>query len=285
MARLHKHGKSTIIINVAAVITVLLILGVTAFLQLRIVGERWLRDFFAPFLALPNDAKNYLSDKTLLLRDKTSLAGELERLQRENQVLATRVAATADLKIENELMRKALKLKHISNWKYIYARPLLRDPINWQERFLINKGAAAGVVSGALALTFAVIDHKTVPVVIGRVDNVSLHTAAINTLSNHATNLAVAIPSLGVVGFTAGSDQSESLQQIMITYLPRDKEYPAGTTVFTSGFNRSIPPGIMVGHLEGTVPQFGNRLYSSAKLNPVANLAAVNFIIIMVRDK
>lgn len=285
MARLKKQRKSTVIINVAVTIAVLVIILATAFFQLRTAGERILRDFFAPFLMVPNTAKDYLSDKTLLLRDKSSLAGEVERLRRDNNILATRVAAAADIKIENESLRNALKLEQLPNWKYIYAKPLLRDPINWQERFLINKGTESGIVAGALVLTFAVIDKRTVPVVIGRVDNVSQYTATVNTLTNRATNLAVAIPSLGVVGFTAGSSKFGSVHQIEITYLPREKDYPAGTTVFTSGFNRAIPPGIMVGHLAGTAPQLGNRLYYSGKLNPVANLAAINFIIIMVRDQ
>ena len=285
MARLKKQRKSTIIINITVTIVVLVIVATTAFVQLRTTGERLLRDFFAPFLMVPNSAKDYLSDKTLLLRDKASLAGELERLRRDNNVLATRVAAAADIKIENESLRNALKLEQMPNWKYIYAKPLLREPINWQERFLINKGTESGIVAGALALTFVVIDGRTVPVVIGRIDNTSQYTATVNTLTNRATNLAVAIPSLGVVGFTAGSNKFGSVDQIEITYLPRDKDYPTGTAVFTSGFNRSIPPGIMVGHLAGTAPQPGNHLYYSGKLNPVANLAAINFIIIMVRDQ
>jgi rod shape-determining protein MreC len=285
MARLKQQKKSAIIINIAVTIAVLVIVAATAFVQLRTAGERLLRDFFAPFLMIPNRAKDYLSDKTLLLRDKASLAGEVERLRRDNNVLATRVAAAADIRIENESLRNALKLEQLPNWKYIYAKPLLRDPINWQEHFLINKGTDAGIIAGALVLTFAVINERTVPVVIGRVDDASKHTATVNTLTNRATNLAVAIPSLGVVGFTAGSNKFGSVHQIEITYLPRDKEYPAGTTVFTSGFNRSIPPGIMVGHLAGSAPDPGNHLYYSGKLNPVANLAAINFIIIMVRDK
>ncbi|MCF6176919.1 MAG: rod shape-determining protein MreC [Victivallaceae bacterium] len=285
MARLKKHNKSTVIINIAITIAVLVIISATAFFQLRLAGERLLRDFFAPFLMVPNKAKDYLSDKTLLLRDKTSLAVELERLKRENQILAARIAASADLKIENESLRNTLNLEQAPNWNYIYARPLLRNPINWQERFLINKGENSGIIAGALAITCVVIDGKTVPVVIGRIDNVSRHTASVNTLTNRATNLAVSLPKLGVAGFTAGSSNLGSKQQINITYLPREKVYPPNTAVFTSGFNRAIPPGILVGYLDGTVPLPGNRLYYSGKLNPVANLAAVNFIIIMVRDK
>ncbi len=284
-ARIKKHNKSIVVINIAVMLTVVIIIGATAFLQFRLAGERLLRDFFAPFLMVPNRAKNYLSDKTLLLRDKRSLATELERLKHENQLLATRIAVSADLRIENESLRNTLKLEKVPNWNYIYARPLLRNPVNWQENFLINRGKEAGVTSGSLAITCLVIDGKTLPVVIGRVDNVSRYTASINTLTNRVTNLAVSMPKLGVVGFTAGNSKFGSGKQISITYLPREKIYPANTAVFTSGFNRTIPPGILVGYLAGTAPLPGNKLYYSGKLNLAANLAAVNFVIIMVRDK
>lgn len=274
-----------IIINIVVIMAVVVIIGATAFFQFRLAGERMLRDFFAPFLTIPNMAKIYLSDQTLLLRNKSSLAVELERLKRENQLLATRIAVSVDIKIENEALRNTLKLEQVPNWKYIYARPLLRNPSNWQENFLINRGQDVGITSGSLAITCLVIDGKTFPVVIGRVDNVSRYTASINTLTNRATNLAVSIPKLGVVGFTAGNSSVDSARQINITYLPRDKVYPLGTAVFTSGFNRTIPPGILVGYLDGTAALPGNKLYYSGKLNIVANLAAVNFIIIMVRDK
>ncbi len=264
---------------------IIIIICASAIFQFRQLGERLLRDFFSPFLTVQEVSKAYLSDKTLLLRNKLSLAREIEQLRRENQRLATQVAASADLKIANEQLRSALQLEQVTGWNYIFARPLLRNPLNWQERFIINKGSESGISAGALALTFAVIKGKTVPVVIGRVDNVSRHTAAINTLTNRATNLTVFIPHVNTVGFTVGCRKSSSARQVDITYLPRDKVYPLQSPVFTAGFNPAIPGGILVGYLEEINKEPGNSLYCSGSIRPVANLAAVNLIMIMVRDR
>jgi rod shape-determining protein MreC len=253
-------------------------------LTLHRAALRTARDFFYPYLSIPGRAKNALSDSTLLLKSKTELAGEIERLRKENQILATRVASAADLKLENEDLRNLLKMQHLNDWKYIFAKPLLKDPLAWQERFIIDKGSDAGIEKGAIVLSSIIRENKIEPVVLGRVKSLSRHSAEITTILSPETNLTVFLSDPGAVGFTEGRKHGTS-PFARITYLPKNRSYTPGSTVYTSGFNPAIPPMLLVGTLESIDDSTPNRLYVSGLVKPAADISSVNSVIIMVREK
>ena len=266
----------------------LLLLVVFCFPAAREFSSRITRRFFAPFLLLPENARIAVSDKSLMLRTKSELASEMERLMQENMLLSAQVAQAAPLKLENEELRRMLKVNPRPGFRYIYARPLMRDPLDWAGSLTIDQGSNDGVNVGAIVLTPYYHNERIIPVVLGRIISVTDDTANIATVINPDCRLSIVISGLGVSACLSGGGNDESGFYATAEYLPKGLKYRQASPAYTAGFDAKIPPNLYIGKLD--IPQrgeleLGQRLYLSAKLRPAADLQAVYFVMIMVREQ
>ena len=70
-----------------------------------------------------------------------------------------------------------------------------------------------------------------------------------------------------------------------VGFLPREMRYIHNESAVTTGFERGIPAGIVIGELssvEEPESQFSNRPYLSGWLKPAADFDNVRFVVIAV---
>ena len=72
--------------------------------------------FFRPYLQLANTGNAVLSDQTLLLHDRITLAKEIETLRRHNADLESRSGLALALLEENRRLRRHLNLLPPRTW-------------------------------------------------------------------------------------------------------------------------------------------------------------------------
>jgi cell shape-determining protein MreC len=286
MPRLHRKKRRAPDYTIAVI--GLLLLVTFCFPAARQFTSRITRCFFAPFLALPENARIAISDKTLLIRSKLELASEMERLMQENMRLSAQVAQAAPLKLENEELRRLLKVSPRAEFRYIYARPLMRNPLDWAGGLTIDQGSESGISVGAVVVTPYYHNKRIIPAVLGRVVSVTGDTANIATLINPDCRLSVMVSGLGVSAGLIGGGHDASGFYTNAEYLPKGLKYRQDTPVYTAGFDAAVPPNLYLGQLD--LPQhgeleLGQRLYLSAKLRPAADLQAIYFVLIMVKEK
>lgn len=167
---------------------------------------------------------------------------ELERLEKENAALQTRLHRQQVFRRQNEDLRKLLNLEQPPVWDKTYASVIVRDPLTWEQKFRIGKGSEEGVVPGA-----AVLEKHYV---IGRIVSVSAHTATVATLADRECRISVRLEKSGGVGILEGraGERRDGKPVCVITYLPRDAQYVAGDRVLTSGMSRVVPAGLPLGN-------------------------------------
>lgn len=281
---------------------VLIMLGILVTVQ---TFQRALRriagDFYYPFLNVPVKTEGFISNQSLLLKRKTKLVSALEKLMKENAELKTKLVTLADLRRENQDLRRLMKLSEQADYQCVFAEVIQRDPVNWNKHFIVNKGISNGITPGAIALTYAKIDDNSDCrlVVVGRVagetdggdvsfDNSSIgkHTAVINTLMNEQCRLSVYLPDVGATGIISGGGYRDGASYALIKYLPKDKIFKAGGNVFTSGLSRWTPSGLYVGQLTGeqqVASNIHNKLYKEAAVKPAVDFEHLKYIIILNR--
>lgn len=77
---------------------------------------------------------------------------ENEKLKKENISLQLKVKGAAQLKKENETLRKAFSFKEKTGFNLVGAGVLSFSPSSWRRYLLINAGAEAGMKKGLLAV-------------------------------------------------------------------------------------------------------------------------------------
>ena len=270
-----------ILLAVAALIVLATTVRVLSLVSGRIAG-----DFFYPYLVLPSRAVDGLSDRSLLLRDKFELAAAVETLSEQNRRLAIENAAQSQLAAENELLRRQLRLSPPANYKFIHGEVLQRDPLYWEEQFVVDRGEADGVLPGAAVLAVLPGAGEARPMLVGMVREVTGHTARVQTLLNSELQISCRYEASGAVGFlNVSSGEAEPDDDLVpVGYLPT-QDYLIGNLMVSTGYEQHLPSGIPIGRLadigRSNTP-FNGRLYRTVKLRPLADYNLLKFVVLAV---
>ncbi len=259
------------------IVPVLLLLAATA------PWQRTVRNFFAPYLLIAEDAGSAVADQTLKLRSRNELAAEVMRLNLANTRLAGEVNRLKRLESENEQLRTMLKLPTPPGYDYIACNVILRDPWMWESGFTIDRGSSDGLQPG-WAVIAPSTDHADRVIMLGVIESVSKHSSRVITVVNPEFSISAYLPEANTVGFlNAGSFEPSSGGTASIGFLPANKTFALNELIFTTEFESSIPPNLWLGSLESIEPAampYGNRLYRRGVMRPAGNFEQLRTVIV-----
>lgn len=272
---------------IAAIVAALVV--IINFQHLKRFAYKISSDFFYPFLEAPSNAAKKISGAHLMSKTKEELATTADRYKRANDQLLAELASIEDLKSENEMLRSLLTIPERAQYNYVFAELLTRDPAFWDEKFTINKGREDGIIPGSPVLSRTILEgsEKSQLAIIGRVRDVTNHTAVISTIFSQDCKLSVELPHSGVTGVINGGGRKGAQLWANIKYLPRDILYKATEPVFTSGASQWTPSSLYVGKLSGersAKVKIQNNLFVEAQMTPEADIGDVKFVMVMVKN-
>ena len=283
MARKGKHIRRW---NYGLIISALFIVILAAgFQTLRQAWFRVTNNFFYPYIDFPAQARYAAADNSSHLYSKEELSAKITKLQNDNRIFASKVARLGELVIENEKLRSVLKLPKRSDYTYVAAEIILRDPLFWKESFVVNRGSDKGIIEGTPVLCFNPAYPKEV-ILAGIVKEVAKHSAQVITVLNPRFRLSVYLDKAETYGIINGdSGQTLRPDEINISFLSTRKKFTPGEQCLTSGFERQIPGALLIGSLKSMDYKnhiFSNKLYLSAKISPAAQLDNLHFVVLAV---
>lgn len=271
-------------------LTLVLLILFGIYSTFRRTAARVSADFYFPFLKAARMAENTVADQTLLIQDKSTLAKALQKLMKENAMLAAERTVVMDLKKENAQLRSLIGLERKGVFKPVFAEVLARDPMTWQEQFTIDKGSDDGIEPGNPVVTSTLIGDGTVPAVavIGKISSVSRHTAQVCTILSQDFKMSVSLPESKSSGILEGarnaSDMYSSLKFLPLNAIPSE-----GQLVYTNAFSGNSPPGLPVGVVvahTGVAPSSSrNQVYFETDVRPFESPAEVRFVAVYVKEK
>ena len=270
-----KRRNPRLPLTVALIILGAVIILGAAFNVIRYGIGRFADNFFYPYLKITTPPQN-LSNSSLLMLDKHTLASRVEELTELNRELAQRGHAAQELLEENRKLRYLLKVKDKTSPQYTTAEIILRDPLHFRDGFTINKGSRDGVVKGAAVID--VNEHGNL-MLVGVVVEISARTSKVITVANSSLRISGTVSSNQAIGFTNSGKVKPGRGRIAFGMLPMRDDYVEGNMVTTTGFEHGIPAGIKIGELYIASSRYSIEQEDlSCELIPAVNFESLRFV-------
>lgn len=201
--------------------------------------EPWYRRPFTWFVAA---SQGGYSSFTSGVRGTTSMYLNLvgikkdnQQLLRENQELRAQLAASSELKLENERLNQLLEFKQNTKMALLAAKVIARDLSPDHESIRINRGYRQG-----LRKLMGVI---TIEGVVGYVLSTEMDTAQILVITDRSAAVDALVQRTRARGLISGRDASA----IRLRYLERADDVAVSDAVVTSGLKGTFPKGFPIG--------------------------------------
>lgn len=226
---------------------VFVLIMVTHWLGWLLPVERGLRSLVAPALGQAHSLSIEVGDNYRFFKNKDEFIKSYQDLVLSTQNQMVQKAELHLLKEENSELQKQLNFKKKNNYTFILSEVIGRDIESIDQTVLLNRGSGDGV-----ALNLPVIAGEGI--LVGKIIKVDVDTSVVRLVNDNQSRVGAAIinrnKSLGVVEGGFGI----SLQMNLI---PRDEIVQVGDIVVTSGLEKTLPRGLVL----GTVASIQNEAY------------------------
>jgi len=191
---------------------------------------------------------------------------EIRRLNDENELLARKLEEAKALSGENDRLKELLSFQKAAPYGTIPAQVIGRDPTNWSNSIIINKGSSAGIRANR-----AVVSVRGL---VGRVLELGRRSAKILLITDPNSKVGVISEPSGQGGIIIGRPDGKC----KMIYIALDAEVRAGDTVVTAGFGTIFPKGILVGEVT-KVGRDPGRLYKYAIVRPAQEMSKLEEVL------
>lgn len=204
---------------------------------------------------------------------------------KENQHLKARLeefasvqAEVTDLRSENDQLKEIVgKEADLRDYNPIQATVIARNPDQWEEKIILNRGVSDGV-----ELDMAVL---TAQGLIGKVSLVTKTTSTVELVSTQNPNYRVSAMVIGgedgIFGLIEGFDAER--RELLLKRIDAEVEIEVGQQVVSSGLGGIFPKGLIIGEItEITIDEFG--LTQLAYVKPAADFTLLNHVMVADRD-
>jgi len=201
---------------------------------------------------------------------------ENKRLKGRLEEFAKLQADVNDLASENTRLREIVdKEEDLRDYDPIQATVIARNPDQWEEKVVLDKGNVHGV-----KVNMAVITARGL---IGKVILTTPFTSTVELLSTQNPNYRVSAMVAGekeVFGLIEGYDDER--KELILKRVDSNIEIKKGQKILSSGLGGIFPKGILIGEItEVTTDDFG--LTKMAYIKPAAEFALLDHVMIAER--
>lgn len=204
---------------------------------IRVWAETAANFFQTPVTSVSSSVSEYFNS-FLTLRTAQS---ENDQLKQKVQELEVELQSKQDLAVENERLKTLLQLKQESKYPVLPARVIGRDPSNWFNDSIINRGTADGV-----KLYMPIVSNGGL---IGRVTAVSPLTAQVTLVTDERSGVGAIIGEVGNTNSLGVVNGVKDKGLLEMRYVPGTVEVKEGDFVFTSGQDGIYPAGLKIGEI------------------------------------
>lgn len=195
----------------------------------------------------------------------SALARENARLERENAELRQRVAADAETRSDNELLRRQLGLDVAGAPRRVGAEVVLFAPDSYRQFVTINKGAKVGIAVGMAVMSGGIL--------VGSIIDVQATTARIMLVTDPEFKLAAKDQDTGATGILRG----QLGKGLLLDEIGQTEAVKPGDTVTTAGLGGQVPPGLLIGSVQ-SVNTRANVVFQSAQVETEFRVSKLRFV-------
>ena len=272
-------NKKLILLLVSVIFLVALISFSLRDRQNASLPERIVKDtvgFAQSMVAKPTD---YITGVFVEIQSLLNTYEENKHLKMRLEGFASLEAQVSDLERENEALQELVdKEASLRDFEPIQATVIARNPDQWEEKIVLNRGSSHGVEKNMAVMTAKGL--------IGKITVVTSFTSEVELVNTTNANYRVSVYVQGekadVYGLIEGFDQERN--ELIVKRLDNNIEIKEGEKVMTSGLGGIFPKGILIGEVtEVVADEFG--LTKSAYIKPAANFSLLENVMIVGRTE
>jgi rod shape-determining protein MreC len=202
---------------------------------------------------------------------------ENKRLKSRLEEFAKVQAEANDMASENERLRELIdKTEDLRDYDPIQATVIARNPDQWEEKIILDKGEVHGVKENMAVMTAQGL--------VGKVELTTPFTSTIEMLTTQNPNYRVSAQVIGeqeVFGLIEGYD--EERKELILKRIDSDFDIKVGDLVISSGLGGIFPKGIPIGEItEVSTDDYG--LTKLAYVKPSADFSLLDHVVIANRS-
>lgn len=184
---------------------------------------------------------------------------ENRRLKKELELLKAKLTQLEEAQLENTRLYKVLDFKEKFPLETVACQVIGRDPSNWFNTIIINKGKNDGIKEGTIVLNFAGL--------VGRVIETHPAICKVMLITDPSSKVAAKIQR------TRDEAVLEGVYKDLcrMKYLPLESKILEGDKVITSGHSQIYPEGLLIGEVVN-ISKDPSNLYKIALIRPEAEL-------------
>ncbi|ADL07507.1 rod shape-determining protein MreC [Thermosediminibacter oceani] len=241
MLRLGRYKKSFLLVLVVAA------LGFTANITAR--NSLLFNKIESPAISLLKPAQELFSWISGGVRNGIESVAEVFYLKRENEALKKQLAELEEYRHkfleyrdENARLRRMLEFKEKNpQYDLVAAEVIGRDPGNWFNVIIINKGKNSGITKD-----MAVVTERGL---VGYTVDVGNNWAKVLMLLDNRMSVSAMIQRTRDNGILKGNIAPAPPGHAKMVFLPADASIVKGDVVITSGMGGIVPKGIIIGEV------------------------------------
>lgn len=159
------------------------------------------------------------------------------------RIVATRVR---ELEAENNELRSVLDFKEQTPFNVTASRVIRRNPANWWQEIIIDRGEEAGITAFSPVLNANGL--------VGKVETPQSGLSPVILLTDEKCQVAAKVEGTHEVGILSGQrGQMEGNPLLRLRFLSKDAAIRPGMRVFTSGDGGIFPANILLGTVETVI--------------------------------
>ena len=273
----HFSNKKLILLLVSVIFLVALISFSLRDRQNATLPEEIIKDTVGFAQGLVAKPTNYITSIFSNIESLLNTYEENKRLKMRLEDFAVLQTKVHDLETENASLQELVdKEESLRDYERLHATVIARNPDQWEEKIILNKGSSHGVERNMAVMTARGL--------IGKVTLVTPFTSEVELLYTNNSNYRVSALVQGekgdVYGLIEGFEAERN--ELILKRIDSSQKIEVGEKVISSGLGGIFPKGILIGEVtEITTDDFG--LTKMAYVKPAADFSLLEEVIIAKR--
>lgn len=258
-------------------ITICICLGLFSFNRLSpTLFERTFGFVITPIQKVLTTSTNWINQKIETFSNIQKLEQENKDLKLELEIKNQEINRLKLLEIENQKLSELLDASsRYGAYSTITSNIIAKDPGNWYETFVIDKGSDDGIEKNMVVLAFGGL--------VGKVEEVGKNYAKISSVINGTYSVSSKTLRTDDEGFVKGNLADKGM--LKMDYIDKDADIKEGDEIVTSHLSDIYPPGITIGYVTSVSLDSDNKLSKTATIKPAVDFKHLEKVLVIKSSK
>lgn len=266
------------IVTIVAIILIIVI-GVTASGREKITSiENFIGNIITPIQKFFYNGGESVVGTFKSIGSISQLKNENTKLKEENAKLKEQVRNYEDIVSKSDYLRNAAIIKEKTKYTLVEAEIIGKDPGNWFDRFIIDKGAKDGIKKDDAVIQGIEVDGNTiVEGLVGRVVEVGDNWAKVIAIIDSGSSLSFNVIRTQDGGIMKGDSEGNISGYLFDT----KADVVKGDKLLTSGLGGIFIKGLYIGEIS-EVTKNSDDLLVNIKVEPAINFNKLQNVFVII---